>query len=50
MGLQIGLFPSSFHTNTIYVPLAWPKRATCPPISFSSILSLEHNWARYTDH
>jgi hypothetical protein len=28
--LPIGLFPFGFHTKTLYTPLSYPIRATCP--------------------
>ena len=30
LGLPIGLFPSRFPTKTLYTPLSYPMRATCP--------------------
>jgi hypothetical protein len=30
LGLLSGLFPSGFHTKTLYTPLLSPVRATCP--------------------
>jgi hypothetical protein len=30
VGLSTGLFPSGFHTKTLYAPLFFPIRATCP--------------------
>ena len=38
-GLPSGLFPSSFSTKILHTSLLSPISATCPPISFFSILS-----------
>ena len=44
LGLPSGLFPSGFPTKTLYKPLFFPIRITCP-VNFS-IWSPEQYWAR----
>jgi hypothetical protein len=38
-GSHNDLFPSGFHTKTLYTPLPYPIRVHTPPISLFSILS-----------
>ena len=50
LGLPSGLFPSGFHTKTLYTPSPQPNAPHAQPISFFSILSPPQYWVRSTDH
>ena len=50
LGLPSGLFPSGFPTKTLYTPSPQPYAPHAQPISFFSILSPEHYWARSKNH
>ena len=50
LGLPSGLFPSGFHTKTLYTPSPHPYAPHALPISFFSILSPAQYWVRNTDH
>ena len=50
LGLQSGLFPSGFPTNTLYTSSLSSIRATCPPILFFCILSPEQYFVSNTYH
>ena len=50
LGLPSGLFPSGFHTKTLYSPLLSPIGLHAPPNSLFSILSAEQYWVRSTNH
>ena len=50
LGLPSGLFPSSFHTKTLYTPSPHPYAPHAQPISFFSILSPAQYWVRSTNH
>ena len=50
LGLAIGLYPSGFHTKTLYTPLLPPYALHVPPTSFFSILSTEKYLVRSTEH
>ena len=44
------LFPSGFHTKTLYAPSPHPYAPHAQPISFFSILLPAQYWVRSTDH
>jgi len=44
------LFPSGIPYQNLYTTLFSPIRATCPPISFFSVLSPAQYWVRNTGH
>ena len=50
LGLPSGLFPSGFPTKTLYAPPPHPYAPHAQPISFFSILSPAHYWARSIFH
>ena len=50
LGLPSGLFPSGFHTKTLYTPSPHPYAPHAQPISFFSILSPAQYWVRSTNH
>ena len=50
LGLHSGLFPSGFHTKTLYTTSPHPYAPHAQPISFFSILSLVQYWVRSKNH
>jgi len=50
LGLPSGVFPSGFHTKTLYTPSPHPYVPHAQLISFFSILSPAQCWVRSTVH